>query len=72
MRVRSKIGYDAFKNRMMVSEHMIFNIMKSYNQLMWSGSIPPIGIYSDELLLRFEDMLDDYETNTIKDLRELA
>ena len=72
MRVRSKISYAAFKNRMVVSEFIMHMMMTSYNELTRSGSIPPIGDYPPELIERFEDMLDDFKTDTISDLRELA
>lgn len=71
-RIRSKISYHAFKNRMVVSEYMMHIILKSYNELVRSGSIEPIQYYSKDLLVRFDRMLDDYQTNTIDDLRELA
>jgi len=54
---------------MVVSEYVMHIILKSYNELVRSESILPIGIYSDELLIDFDRMLDDYQTNAIKDLK---
>lgn len=71
-RIRSKISYYAFKNRMVVSEYMMHTILKSYNELVRSDAVTPISIYSDALLMDFDRMLDDYQTNAIKDLKVLA
>lgn len=43
MRVRMKISYQAFQNRMTISEHMLKTILNSYELLSLSGSIPKIA-----------------------------
>ena len=37
MRVRAKISYYAFQRRMIINEHIISQILRSYNELTKSG-----------------------------------
>lgn len=58
MRVRAKIAYQAFQNRMSINELFIKQIQESYRLLRYSGSIPPCAEYSDEILEEFHNMIE--------------
>ena len=58
MRVRAKIGYHAFQRRMTVCEHVLSQILRSYNELTKTNQIPPIAPYSQSLQKKFEFILD--------------
>ena len=45
MRIRSKIGYIAFQNRMTINELIITQIQRSYLELSKSKQIKPIDPY---------------------------
>jgi len=68
MGVRTKIGYHSFKKRMTINEYMLKNILTSYNDLVKSGSIPPIADYPKALLTRFDEMLNNPQASAITDL----
>ena len=46
LRIRSKIAYAAFQQRMTVNELLISTILSSYETLTASGSIHPVAYYS--------------------------
>jgi hypothetical protein len=50
MRIRSKIAYQAFQNRVSINELIVKQISVSYDELVGSGSIPPVAEYSERCL----------------------
>ena len=50
MRIRSKIAYQAFQNRVSINELIVKQIYDSYETLTLSRSIPYITEYSDECI----------------------
>lgn len=72
MRIRSKIGYHAFRKHMTVNEHIINTIAKSYKQLTESGEIPVSAPYSPATWQLFEEILEAPMAKTIDGLMELA
>jgi hypothetical protein len=71
MRIRAKIAYQAFQNRMSINELIITQIAESYEVLTRSGSIPPVAEYSEQCLQQFDDVLDGDVSSTITKLMAL-
>jgi hypothetical protein len=68
MGIRTKISYHSFKRRMTINEYILKTILSSYTQLLKSGSIPAIAPYSNVLLKRFDEMLNNPQDSAIIDL----
>lgn len=72
MRVRAKIGYHAFQRRMTINEHIMTQILRSYNELTRSNQIPRIAEYSTDYIRQFENILVAPAAQTLPLLMELA
>ena len=71
MRIRIKIGYHAFQNRMTISELIIAQIYRSYVELTKSGTIPPIVPYSKNMIMSFNQLIENPELSCFKGLMDL-
>ena len=65
MKIRSKIAYSAFQNRMSINEVFLNRILDSYTVLTESGSIPPIANYSPALMEYFDKALVQAEMSVV-------
>lgn len=72
MRVRAKIGYHAFQRRMTINEHILTQVLRSYNELTKSKQIPPIAEYPPEFLRQFDNILTAPSAQTLPLLIEMA
>lgn len=72
MRVRAKIGYHAFQRRMTINEHILTQVLRSYNELTKTNQIPPIAQYSPEYIRQFDNILSAPSSQTLPLLMEMA
>lgn len=72
MRIRAKIGYHAFQRRMTVNEHIMTQILRSYNELTKSNQIPKIAPYTPEFIREFDNLLLAPSCETLPLLMDMA
>lgn len=73
MRVRHKISYYSFQNRMTINELFLTTILRSYRELTKSGSIPKIAPYTDETMRYFVELMNTPNSSEVmKNLFVLA
>ena len=72
MRIRAKIGYHAFQRRMTINEHILTQILRSYNELTKTNQIPPIAPYTKEYIDKFENILSAPANDLLPLMMEMA